>query len=296
MPGVMIVADSNSGVTQEQAARLGIEVIPMPFIINDKTYYEGVDLSQDQFFRYLQENADVSTSQPSPGDITDTWDRCLEKYDEIVYLPMSSSLSNSCETAMALAQDYDGKVQVVDNKRISVPQYQAILDGLAMVRAGKSAAEIKNELELAGADFSVYITVDTLKYLKKGGRISGAEAALGTMLHIKPVLQLGAGKLEAISKCRGMKAARRAMIHALQSDLEGELKDYHEQGKLQIMTAYAGVSEETLNEWNQEVKEAFHVDYIETAPLTLSIACHVGAGVLGIGATRIICADSDTSH
>ncbi len=287
MSDVIIVTDSNSGVSRKEAEKLGIGVVPMPFLVNGKTYYEGVDLNQEQFFHFLEEEADVSTSQPSPGAVTDLWEEYLKEYDEIVYLPMSSSLSNSCMTAQMLARDYDGKVQVVDNKRISVPQYQAILDGLSMIRQGKNAVQIKEELERTAADFSVYITVDTLKYLKKGGRISGTSAVLGTMLHIKPVLRLGSDKLESAAKCRGIKAARHTMLELLQKDLEGGLREYLEQGKIQFMTAYAGVSKETLEDWNREVKETFHTDRILSAPLTLSIACHVGPGVLGVAATRI---------
>ena len=200
MSDVIIVTDSNSGVTQEEAEKLGIGVVPMPFLVDGKTYYEGVDLNQEQFFHFLSTGAEVSTSQPSPGMVTELWDKYLKEYDEIVYLPMSSSLSNSCMTAQALAQEYGGKVQVVDNKRISVPQYQAILDGLAMIREGRNAVQIREELERTAADFSVYITVDTLEYLRKGGRISGTTAVLGTMLHIKPVLELGSEKLRTVSK------------------------------------------------------------------------------------------------
>ncbi len=287
MSDVIIVTDSNSGVTREEAEKLGIGVVPMPFLVNGETYYEGVNLDQEQFFHFLDEDADVSTSQPSPGAVTDLWDECLKEHSEIVYLPMSSSLSNSCMTAQMLAQEYDGRVQVVDNKRISVPQYQAILDGLAMIREGKNAVQIREELERTAADFNVYITVDTLKYLKKGGRISGTSAVLGTMLHIKPVLRLGSDKLETAAKCRGIKAARHTMLELLKEDMEGRLGEYRRQGKLQLMTAYAGVSEETLESWNQEVKETFQVDHILSAPLTLSIACHVGPGVLGVAATRI---------
>ena len=287
MSDVIIVTDSNSGVPREKAAELGIGVVPMPFLVNGKTYFEGVDLDQEQFFRFLAEDADVSTSQPAPGTVTDLWDAYLKEHDEIVYLPMSSSLSNSCMTAQMLAQDYEGRVQVVDNKRISVPQYQAILDALSMVREGKNAVQIKEELERTAADFSVYVVVDTLKYLKKGGRISGTSAVLGTMLHIKPVLRLGSDKLESAAKCRGIKAARHMMLELLQEDLDGSLRKYHEQGKIQFMTAYAGVSDEALKEWNQEVMETFHTDHLLSAPLTLSIACHVGPGVLGVAATRI---------
>lgn len=278
------MTDSNSGITQKQAQELGIEVVAMPFLVNDKVYFEGVDLSQEQFFQYLKEDAEVSTSQPSPGVLADTWVRLLKSHDEIVYIPMSSGLSNSCMTAMAIAREFDGKVQVVDNKRVSVPQYQSVMEAYTLAGRGMSAAKIKEMLESTAELFSVYVTVDTLKYLKKGGRISGASAVLGTMLNVKPVLYLGADKLEAVTKCRGMKAARRAMLEQLQKDLNGPLKSYWEQGKIRLMTAYTNISDEMIEEWNQEVKEAFGVNHVETAPLTLSISCHLGPGVIAVGA------------
>lgn len=284
MSDVAIMTDSNSGITQRQAEELGIELVAMPFLVNNNVYFEGIDLSQEQFFQYLKEDMEVSTSQPSPGALTDTWTELLKKHDEVVYIPMTSGLSNSCMTALALAQEFEGKVQVVDNKRISVPQYQSVLDALLMVRRGMDAAAIKCELERTAELFSIYVTVDTLKYLKKGGRISGTAAVLGTMLNVKPVLWLGADKLEAVSKCRGMKSARRMMLDLLRKDLEGRLKPWYDQGKIKLMTAYTNVSDELIAEWNQEVKDTIGTDYVETAPLTLSISCHLGPGALAVGA------------
>ena len=284
MADVAIMTDSNSGMTQERAKELGVELIAMPFLVNNHVYFEGIDLSQEQFFRYLQEDAEVSTSQPAPGVLADTWKKILEIHDEVVYIPMSSGLSNSCMSALALAREFEGRVQVVDNKRISVPQYQSVLDALLLAGRGMSAAAIRDELEKKAELFSIYVTADTLKYLKKGGRISGTAAVLGTMLNVKPVLWLGPGKLEAVSKCRGMKTARRTMLELMKKDLEGRLKPWYEQGKIKLMTAYTNVSEEQITQWNQEVKDVIGVDEIETAPLTLSISCHLGSGVLAVGA------------
>lgn len=284
MSDVVIMTDSNSGITQKQAKELGIELVAMPFLVNGHVYFEGVDLSQDEFFQYLSEGVEVSTSQPSPGVLTDTWTELLKSHDEIVYIPMSSGLSNSCMTAQAQAQEFDGRVQVVDNKRVSVPQYQSVMDARLMAQQGKDAAAIKCELERTAELFSIYVTVDTLKYLKKGGRISGTAAVVGTMLNVKPVLWLGADKLETVSKCRGMKAARRTMLELIKKDLEGRLKPWYEQGKIRLMTAYTNISDEVIAEWNQEVKDTIGVDYVETAPLTLSVSCHLGPGVIAVGA------------
>lgn len=284
MADVAIMTDSNSGITRERAKQLGIELIAMPFLVDDHVYFEGIDLTQEQFFEYLKEDVNVSTSQPSPGVLTDTWKKLLETHEEVLYIPMSSGLSNSCMTALALAQEYEGRVQVVNNKRISVPQYQSVLDAIYLAKRGLNAAAIREELERTAELFSIYVTVDTLKYLKKGGRISSTAAVLGTMLNVKPVLWLGADQLEAVSKCRGMKAARRTMLELMKKDLEGRLKPWYDQGKIRLMTAYTNVSEDQVKQWNQEVKDVIGVDYVETAPLTLSISCHLGPGALAVGA------------
>ena len=197
-----IATDSNSGITQEQAAKLGIYVLPMPFMINGEMFYEGVNLTHEEFFKRMEEGADITTSQPSPGEVTDFWDKLLKEYDEILYIPMSSGLSGSCQTAIMLADDYDGKVQVVNNQRISVTQEQSALDARDLAAKGYEAAQIKEILERTKYESSIYITLTTLKYLKKGGRITPAAAALGTLLRIKPVLTIQGEKLDAFSKAR----------------------------------------------------------------------------------------------
>mgnify|MGYP000993463719 FL=1 len=218
MSKVAIVSDSNSGITQLQAEELGITILPMPFFVGDKTLYEDIDLTQKEFYQMLSENANISTSMPLVGNVTDTWDALLKEYDEIVHIPMSSGLSGSCETALMLAQDYEGKVQVVNNQRISVTQRQSVLDAMALAEQGRSAVEIKEVLERDKFESSIYIMVDTLYYLKKGGRITPAAAALGTLLKLKPVLQIQGEKLDAYAKVRGKKQAKRAMLKAMKSD------------------------------------------------------------------------------
>ena len=206
-----IATDSNSGITQEQAAKLGIYVLPMPFMINGEMFYEGVNLTHEEFFKRMEEGADITTSQPSPGEVTDFWDKLLKEYDEILYIPMSSGLSGSCQTAIMLADDYDGKVQVVNNQRISVTQEQSALDARDLAAKGYEAAQIKEILERTKYESSIYITLTTLKYLKKGGRITPAAAALGTLLRIKPVLTIQGEKLDAFSKARTAKQAKTIM-------------------------------------------------------------------------------------
>ena len=206
MSKVAIVTDSNSGITQACAKELGISVLPMPFYINGRLYYEDIDLTQEQFYKALGEDAEISTSQPSPGDVTDLWDGLLKEYDEVVHIPMSSGLSSSCQTAIMLADDYDGKVQVVNNQRISVTQRQSVLDAMAMAEKGYTAKQIKDKLEETKFESSIYITLSTLYYLKKGGRITPAAAALGTLLKLKPVLQIHGEKLDAFSNAQAGEA------------------------------------------------------------------------------------------
>lgn len=222
---IAIVTDSNSGITQAQAGELGVSVLPMPFMIDGETYFEDITLTQEQFYEKLAQGADISTSQPSPESVTDLWDSLLKEYDEIVHIPMSSSLSGSCQTAMMLAEDYEGKVQVVNNQRISVTQRQSALDALEMAKNGYSAVQIKEKLEETKEDSVIFITLDTLKYLKKGGRITPAAAALGTLLRIKPVLIIEGGKLDAFSKARTAKQAKTTMLTALAHEMEVRLGD-----------------------------------------------------------------------
>ncbi len=220
-----IITDSNSGITQSQAEELGIYVVPMPFMIDGQTYFEDINLTQEQFYEKLKAGADISTSQPSPESVTGLWDRLLEEYDQLVHIPMSSGLSGSCQTAMMLAQDYEGKVFVVNNHRISVTQRQSALDAKMLADEGKTGEEIQKILYDSRYDSSIYITVDTLKYLKKGGRITPAAAAFGTLLRIKPVLTIQGEKLDAFAKARTMKQAKNIMLMALKKDLEERFHD-----------------------------------------------------------------------
>ena len=285
MGKIAIVTDSNSGITQDQAKKMGVHVIPMPFYINETLYLEGVTLTQEEFYERLKNDEPISTSQPSPAEVCGLWDMLLKENDEIVHIPMSSGLSNSCETAMGLARDYDGKVQVVDNQRISVTQYQSVADALALREAGKSAAEIKEVLEAEKLESSIYITLETLKYLKKGGRITPAAAAIGTVLNLKPVLQIQGEKLDAYTKVRGKKQAKRAMLKAAQEDMQERFAEYKKEGLMCIEGAYTGNPEEA-EEFKKEIEAAFPGHEVRMAPLSLSIACHIGYGALAIGCTK----------
>ena len=285
MGKIAIVTDSNSGITQDQAKKMGVHVIPMPFYINETLYLEGITLTQEEFYERLKNDEPISTSQPSPAEVCGLWDMLLKENDEIVHIPMSSGLSNSCETAMGLARDYDGKVQVVDNQRISVTQYQSVVDALALRDAGKSAAEIKEVLEAEKLESSIYITLETLKYLKKGGRITPAAAAIGTVLNLKPVLQIQGEKLDAYAKVRGKKQAKRVMLKAAQEDMQERFAEYEKEGLMCIESAYTGNPEEA-EEFKKEIEAAFPGHEVRMAPLSLSIACHIGYGALAIGCTK----------
>ncbi len=284
MSKVAIVTDSNSGITQAKAKEMGITVLPMPFYINEELFFEDITLTQEKFYERLQEDADISTSQPSPGDVLDLWNKLLEEYDEIVHIPMSSGLSSSCETAMSLSEDFDGKVCVVNNQRISVTQEQSVVDAMVLRDAGKSAAEIKEVLEAEKFESTIYITVDTLKYLKKGGRITPAAAALGTVLNLKPVLQIQGEKLDAFAKVRGWKAAKKTMLNAIEADLKGRFVNLRPEDMV-LGLAYTG-NEEEAAEWRKEVHEKFPEFEIMAAPLSLSVACHIGQGALAVTCSK----------
>lgn len=279
MSKVAIVTDSNSGITQKRGEELGIYVLPMPFFIDGELYLEDITLSQEQFYEKLGADSEISTSQPSPGDVMDLWDRLLEDYDEIVCIPMSSGLSSTCETALSLAQDYDEKVQVVNNQRISVTQEQSVYDAIKLRDEGKSAAEIRQVLEKEKMQASIYITVDTLKYLKKGGRITPAAAAIGTVLNLKPVLQIQGEKLDAFAKVRGWKAAKKTMLNAIEKDLTDRFADVKDQMVLGM--AYT-CSKEEADEWKNEIQTRFPDYELVEGPLSLSIACHIGPGAMAI--------------
>lgn len=285
MRKIAIVTDSNSGITQDEGRKLGISVLPMPFYINEVMYLEGVTLSQEEFYERLKKDEPISTSQPNPGEVCGLWDTLLKEYDEIVHIPMSSGLSASCETAMGLARDYDGKVQVVDNQRISVTQKQSVMDALTLVQAGKSAAEIREILEAESRKSSIYITLETLKYLKKGGRITPAAAAIGTVLNLKPVLQIQGDKLDAYSKVRGKKQAKRVMLKAMKEDFDSRFAEYAKRGEMCLEMAYTGNQEEA-EEFKKEVQEMFPDYEIQMDPLSLSVACHIGYGALAVACSK----------
>ena len=279
MEKIAIVTDSNSGITQEEGRRLGVSVLPMPFYINDVMYLEGITLTQEEFYEKLKNDEAISTSQPSPAEVCGLWDNLLKEYDEVVHIPMSSGLSASCETAMALARDYDGRVQVVDNQRISVTQRQSVLDALVLREAGRTAAEIREKLEEEKMESSIYITLETLKYLKKGGRITPAAAAIGTVLNLKPVLQIQGEKLDAFAKVRGWKAAKKTMLNAIEKDLTDRFADVKDQMVLGM--AYT-CSKEEADEWKNEIQTRFPDYELVEGPLSLSIACHIGPGAMAI--------------
>ncbi len=287
MKKIAIVTDSNSGITQKEGKEMGIYVLPMPFSINGEVFYEDITLSQEEFYQRLSGNADISTSQPSPGELTDFWDKILEEYEQLVHIPMSSGLSASCQTATVLAQDYEGRIQVVDNQRISVTQRMSVLDAMALAEEGMQAGQIKEVLEKEKMQASIYITLETLKYLKKGGRITPAAAAVGTMLKLKPVLQIQGEKLDAYAKCRGKKQARRTMIEAIKKDMQTRFASCVENGCFALMLAYTG-NEEEAQDWKQEVKEAFPGYPLIVNPLSLSIACHIGHGALALAGAKVV--------
>ena len=279
MGKIAIITDSNSGITQEMGKTMGIHVIPMPFFIDGELFLEDITLTQEEFYKRLGEDSDISTSQPSPGEVMECWDELLKEYDEIVHIPMSSGLSSTCHAAQSLSQEYEGKVCVVDNQRISVTQKQSVEDAIVLRDAGKSASEIKEILEAEKLQASIYITVDTLKYLKKGGRVTPAAAALGTVLNLKPVLQIQGEKLDAFSKVRGWKAAKRTMLKAIEKDLNDRFADVREDMVLGM--AYT-CSKEEAQEWKQEIAEKFPEYEIVEGPLSLSVACHIGPGAMAV--------------
>lgn len=285
---IAVVTDSNSGITQKQAEEMGVTVLPMPFMIDGETYFEDITLTQEEFYDRLKGDADISTSQPSPADVTGLWDQLLKEYDQVVHIPMSSGLSSSCETAMALSMDeaYEGRVFVVDNQRVSVTQCQSVKDALMLAARGADGAGIKARLEETKGDSVIFITVDTLKYLKKGGRITPAAAALGTLLKIKPVLIILGEKLDAFAKARTMKQAKAMMISAIQHDLETRWND--REGKNTHLEIAHSNSEEAALQLKEELQEIFPHTDIYMDPLSLSVACHIGPGGLAIAAVKKI--------
>ncbi len=280
---IAILTDTNSGIYEEEAEKMGIFVMPMPVIIEDETFYEGSNLTEEEFLEALTSGKKVSTSQPAPGDLLDTWDDLLKKYDQIVYIPMSSGLSHSCSAAMAIAREYEGRVFVVDNHRISVTLRQSVITAKAMVMEEKDADEIKSFLEAEAFRSSIYISVNTLEYLKKGGRITPAAAMIGSVLNIKPVLTIQGEKLDSFAKVRGnMKKCEQRMMEAVKADIQDRFSDVPEE-YLHIGTAGAGLSPDGKREWMEMITKAFPKADVYYNPLSASIATHTGPGAVGLG-------------
>lgn len=288
MSKIRVVTDSNSGITQAEAKKLGLSVIPMPFLIDGEEYYEDINLTQQEFYEHLRGNATVSTSQPSVTAVTELWDELLKEYDEIVHIPMSSGLSETCHTAQNLAKDYGGRVQVVDNQRISVTLKQSAIDAMKLAEKGCSAAEIKGYLEQTAHDSSIYISLDTLKYLKKGGRLTPAAALVGSILRIKPVLQIQGEKLDAYKKVLSFKQAKQEMIGAVKHDLETRFAPLRAAGEMTLSIAHTDIAAEA-ELFKQELETAFpDLSVVYVDPLSLSVSCHIGPGALAVTATRAL--------
>lgn len=286
MRTIAIVTDSNSGITPGQARNLGIFVLPMPFMIDGKTFYEEISLTREEFYAHLASGADIVTSQPSPDSILNLWNDLLKDFDEIVHIPMSSGLSGSCETAIMMAREYDGRVEVVNNQRISVTQRQSVMDAIMLAKEGLSAKEIREVLEKDKFNSSIYIMLDTLYYLKKGGRITPAAAALGTILRLKPVLTIQGEKLDAYAKARTITQAKSIMINALKNDIETRFGGIHNDGRIYLQIAHTE-NQEAAEILAKELTEALpgygeaHID-----PLSLSVACHIGPGALAVACCK----------
>ena len=288
MSKIAVMTDSNSCITQIEAKEMGITVLPMPFIIDGKTYYEDISLTQEEFYEKLAQNADVSTSQPSVEDVLKYWDKALEDADELVYIPMSSGLSGSCSTAQMLSKDYNGRVQVVDNQRISVTQRQSAVDAMELAGRGMNAAQIKELLEQEKMQSSIYIMLDTLTYLKKGGRITPAAAALGTALRLKPVLQIQGEKLDAFTIARTKKQGVAKMINAMETDIKERFGGMENMDHIHIEVAHTA-NEEAAKEFEEELREHFGVkNEIICNPLSLSVSCHIGPGALAVACSKAI--------
>ena len=286
MSKIAVITDSNAHITPQEAEKLGISVVPMPFMIGDETFYEGITLSREEFYAKMESGASIVTSQPSPSDVMKIWDDALKTHDEVVYIPMSSGLSGSCQSARMLADDYDGKVQVVNNQRISVTQKRSVLDALEMADMGMSAAQIREELEHVKYESSIYIMLDTLYYLKKGGRITPAAAAVGTLLRIKPVLQIKGERLDAFSKARTMNQGKNIMINAMKHDIE-TLYGGTDKENVWLYAVHGNVPDQ-FAEFSQEVRAAFPAFKVQDDVLSLSIACHIGPGALAIACSKKI--------
>jgi DegV family protein with EDD domain len=285
MSKVAVVTDSNSGFSIDQAKEAGIYIVPTPFMINGETYFQDISLTREEFYSKLKEGAEISTSQPSPDSVMTKWDELLKEYDEVVYMPISSGLSTACDTGTVLAQDYNGRVQVINNQRVSVTQRQALLDAVEMVEKGMSAAEIKKVMEEDRFNSSIYIMVDTLYYLKKGGRVTPAAAALGTLLKLKPVLQIQGEKLDAFAKARTVGQAKSIMINAIKNDVEKRFGGISKDNPINLAIAHTE-NEEAAKVLKAELQEVFPDYPIYIDHLSLSVACHIGPGSLAVACSR----------
>ena len=287
MKKIAIVTDSNSGISQEEAKNVGCFVVPMPFIIKEDTFFEGINLSNEEFYNIQASGTRVTTSQPNINEIVELWQNLLKDFDEVVHIPMSSGLSQSCETAQNFAENFDGKVQVVDNRRISITMRASVVDAVKMAKNGNSASEIKKYLEETALHSSIYIMVDTLKYLKQGGRITPAAAAIGTVLNIKPVLQIQGGKLDTYAKVLNVKSARGKMIEALKKDLEGRFAEFVKEGSMRISVAHTK-NDENAKAFAEELQQNFPnipLEFVDS--LSLSVATHIGPKSLACACYRI---------
>ena len=278
-----IMTDTNSGINKKEADELGIFLLPMPVIVKDKTYLEGIDISLGEMYEIMEDGIETSTSQPSPGSLMEMWDDILEEYDEVVHIPMTSGLSGSCENARGLARGYKGRVTVVDNHRISVPQRESVLEAKKMADMGKNGQEIAEYLEESGKDSSIYITVSDLKYLQRSGRLGSTSAFLGSLLNIKPILTIQGEKIDAFAKCRGIKLCERKMIEALENDINVRFKDVPKEN-IQVVVAGTLKEQDEIDEWTKAVQEAFPYSKVYYNALPCSILSHAGPGCKGLGA------------
>ena len=286
MSKIAVITDSNAHFTADEARQLGIGIVPMPFMIGEETYYEDITLTREEFYARMEAGANIVTSQPSPSDVTAMWDKALLTHDEVVYIPMSSGLSGSCQSARMLADDYDGKVQVVNNQRISVTQKRSVLDALELAAQGMNAEEIRGKLELVKYESSIYIMLDTLHYLKKGGRITPAAAAIGSLLRIKPVLQIKGERLDAFSKARTLAQGKNIMINAMKHDID-TMYGGADNDNLWLYAVHGNVPE-AFGEFAQEVRAAFPGITVQEDVLSLSVSCHIGPGALAIACSKKI--------
>ena len=284
MKSVGIVTDSHSSISIDVAKELGIYVLPMPFYFEEECYYEEVSITRKEFFERMNDGATVTTSQPSPESVMEIWRECLKECEEILYMPISSGLSGACGVATMLAteEEFEDKVYVVDNGRVSTPMHRSIMDAIELIDEGYKAKEIKYILENSKDDMSIYIAVETLEYLKKGGRVTPATAAIGSVLNIKPILKLSTGVLDSFKKCRGMKKARREMLEAMKEDMQVRFKESYDKGEIYLLAA-TSADEETTKGWIEEIEEYFPGMKVLCDNLSLGISCHTGEGALGIG-------------